>query len=554
MSKENKPFDFLPYCQKCPRSEIHCCTKKGNTVIVNKTEKDKIQQHFDRLINEKKISIPDNVTQYSLFKEIEGSTNISELELIRIKDENVEYNKCPFFDDRDNKSLCLIHYYGKPIDCQLWPIAKFENGDKGVIFFDSKCSAVNDKQKIPLSEIEKDLILLDSLNEDEKKAYYTKNNLHYELNGVSRELWDDYQELKGSFKSGVADLEIQFKVKLDAFEKKHIPLDFDIKKTTKITSGLIYAIFGFIIAVVLVSQILSYNIDPTLFNNKTFFEEINVFIGNNFNILILFVLVLMIITDVYRMVLPLPWIIKAWDEDTEFNSFTQKNKYTKKLPRGEIYKLLKIGAPTIILLIALSIGFITNPTVYLFIFSFVLLLDLFWYPDPNPGKKTERNAIEKEYEVISHEIESQFSHLNIKLEHRVNRLISKSADDWKPAFDSLNKQLKQDLEEIQKNKQARLNELKSSAERSNECKIEMDGVKERIIKSKGYKLLSQLGFLVCFFFPIIIGCVFKDDLEWKLIFTGIALCFHIFIIILDLVKSKFYFDYFDYFHLRLKDA
>lgn len=579
MSKETKTFDFLSFCQKCPRSTTHCCTKKGNTVIVNKSEKDNLQLLFDRLINEKKIVIPDNGKQYTLFKEIEGSNDIFELELIKDKDD--KHHKCPFFHDRDSKSLCLIHNDGKPLDCQLWPIAKFENGDNGVIYFDSNCSALNAKEVVPLEEVEKDLHLLSTMTDNERNFYYSKNNKHYQLKPVPKEYWNSFQEMKKKYVPERDSSENSIKLEFDKFRKKYVTLEYDSEQIL-LASKWVIGIFSALMITSLLNQV-TYNVSiPEFKENQNFIigiiDFLNKEISANFSLLILVsnlflltVLTMMFILDYFRMILPLPWIVKEWNKEREDSEIVREYKLEKNLPRGEVNKLVLIGGISLATFIILSIGFILDPLVYLFIFSFILLIDLIWYFFPrnnsslfsNREKKSNDEAeensnnrekkINDEAEIIRKRINDTFKELTRSVLISQNEILRSVLKEKPEIAYQMEDLFTKEIESIVNTKNLRLEEFRNLAELSFECEKKLKTLRDKKEAEGNFKNITGFDFLLCFFSPLAIWLL-VDSYLLRYVFTFSAIILHIYFIYKDMKTNNSYIDYIKYLYLRKPDA
>jgi len=379
----SEPIDFQPFCKNCPKGDTHCCTQKGNVVLVLKKEKEKLQELYDKL------AIIDTTKNpyFRLFNNDAEKGKFTPLNNIKtsIKDisgEDTEVDLCPFFGVKDDK--CLIHKE-KPFDCRVWPIVKFENPE---VHIDSNCSAINSKTTIPLDTVKNYIGIIDTeLDETDKLQYYDlTTKAVYDLEPIPIEHWDTFQEIKES--SNIEQNIQEVKTSLRRFRKRYSKHYYDPKTILRITKWVLAIFFGLIMSS-FINQI-TYNVSVLDFPEKQYF--INQLTNNKENIFLhiglLLLMSLIFIIDIYRIIIPLPWVLKRYSKEKDEGLI---EGLPSGVPRYQIIKLVSIGTISFILLEVMAIRFVIEPLHYFLMYGILLLLDSCWYIFNN-----------KRIELISH--------------------------------------------------------------------------------------------------------------------------------------------------------
>lgn len=382
-------YDFFPHCKSCP-SEIHCCTRPQNVVIVRDEEKPYLEDAYAALKRTEEDKL-----------EFE---NIGE-GLSRLKEKN---GHCPMFNE-DRK--CSVHAK-KPLDCLLWPTMFAVDKANGPIALDVKCPATR-SAKIPPRFYELADAVKELLSAKQKNIYAQENRDSYHNEGRivnvralgpvnAQEVLFKWDNIKKPIEDAIDRIWQTLEYKLN-------PLRYD--------SEDVLSVFKWILAIAIWLCIehsfkLSYQVflsDWTVLteieNNRLynfifgqFGKSPATFIGNHTGYLRGFAVVTLalFLFDAFRVLVPLPWIFKNFRR----RSIETGDPQFFRLPAFDVSKL----------------GFISVVTIYVFFFAaqtFVLLnvyfmclaiahfVNLFWYislsdlwPFDNPTKIIE-TALQK---------------------------------------------------------------------------------------------------------------------------------------------------------------
>lgn len=367
-------FDFISHCKNCPSSTTHCCTKKGNIILINDAEK----KHINSLFEELKPELNINVENYKLFNDAETQNGVTPLTLIveKDKDTNEEIDRCPFF----SKPKCLIHERGKPLDCKLWPVSKFENGNKSKVYVDINCSAINAQDKIPTTTVEESISLFNSLEDVQKEVYFKQSSEHYILNSIPIKIWDKFQDFKAVYKQKLDNTIEELNQDLDKLENKFVSIDFNSKDVLYITKWIVGIFFASIVGA-LINQSVG-NVENFKIENLDFIKHFQFgdFFNVGFRILTISFITVIFIGDTYRIIIPLPWIIKDYSEKPFKELSLLRDKFKNKdLPSYQVTKFVIIGVLSFLLLNIMAIKFVYEPLYYLLIYGLIMALDLSWY-------------------------------------------------------------------------------------------------------------------------------------------------------------------------------
>jgi hypothetical protein len=528
-------FDFLNHCKICPSSTTHCCTKKGNIVLINEDEKVQIQAHFDNLKNELQI---ENLDTYTLFNDAKTQNGVTPLNLISTKDPDSleDIDRCPFFV----KPFCKLHTLGKPLDCKLWPVSKFENGDKGLVYIDYNCSALKSKDKIPVSTVEESITLFSTLTDEKKSVYYNQSNSHYRLVPIPKNQWEAFQKFF-SYKEKITN---QCDTKLKQFVNNYIDIFYNTKATIKVSKWIIGIIFVMILGSMF--NLVTNNVSNYSHSDNTFLSHLNDF----WRIIAIIILPIIFILDVYRIIVPLPWITKYIDENSQKIPELEKEK--NNLPKFQLLKLLTIGSLSFVLLNLLSIRFIYHPVWYFTFFSAVLILDMFWY-------KYNRQVhssffiiknIEDEINEIKKHIEKKLKSIEKKLDKLMPRQIGNYNDI---SFTVLLEQVNE-LKTKNKNYTDKLNDQAITAKVKEEIiqKLEQD-----VKKEYGFSSLVSINILISLMYPILYFVQNYPTIDFRPfdyfsenLFILIIYFLHSGCIIYELKNYNFYLEELNYFYLK----
>lgn len=562
-SNVNKEFDFLKHCKNCPRSSVHCCTKPNNIVLARDNEKNHLQTQFDRLNREGLINLPD----YELFDNQNSKDGVTPINLLTIEStdnfgKKVELKQCPFFKD----PICLIHNEGKPTDCQLWPVSRFENSNKEKIFIDRQCSAVNAEEPIPLVEIEKDIDILKGCSDEEKAVLYDQNSNHYSIEAIPIKYWSDFQELKGKYKPLKDSIEKDIEKQFSIFRKSYVKLEFNTEQVLLISKWVI-GIFFILMLEALLNQV-TFNVSVQNFSDKPFLDFFSAYIQNGFlanvvRVSVITFLALMFVLDFYRLIVPLPWVVKEYNKleniPTRIGSFTRNN-----LPRLQVYKLLGIGVVSFILLNMIAIRFLFEPIYYLFIYGGVIFLDVLWYiiKSNDVTKKMEDS-----YRKLVNDTNKKFEGLIKQTETNQNDLLRNAMRDNQNAFNDLATYFENDIDDLKKLKDGKLYRLKELADLSKDCEMTISTIEKDIRNERKFVFLAYFDLIICLVLtPLLVFLHYKQVVytyqefllqekfiwyqSFELYLIGLILL-HVWAIWEDLFKvNKFYIDYLRYFYLR----
>lgn len=528
-------FDFLNHCKNCPSSTTHCCTKKGDIVLINDDEKEQIQTHFNSLKNELNI---DDVESYTLFNNAETQNGVTPLNLIPTKDPDnkEEIDRCPFFV----KPYCKLHTLGKPLDCQLWPVSKFENGDKSLVYIDYNCSALKSKDKIPVSTVDESINLFNTLSDEQKSVYYNQSNTHYQLAPIPKNQWDSYQKYFANKEKSTNKCEKKFK----QFKSNYIDIFYNTKSTIKVSKWIIGIFFVMILTSMfnlVANNVSNYTHSENLFLSQLYYWE---------RFIVLLFLPIIFILDAFRIVVPLPWITKYIDENSK--EIPELKNEKNNLPKFQLLKLLVIGILSFILLNILSIKFIYHPLWYFTIYSAVLLLDMFWYSynrrvhDSIFGiKKIENKIVE-----IKAYIDRQ---LNLTTKE-LNNLIPKEAAHLNN--DSI-QILKNQIDELKTRKENYANDLSNQALTAKQKEKTIQELEVKVEEEYNYSLIITLNLILCLIYPILY-IIHNESLfdfrPFEIISEKLTIyilyIIHAIFIYLELRKYNFYLDELNYFYLK----
>jgi len=385
-NKSDTTFEFLQHCERCPRDTTHCCTKKGNIILIQDEERKKLQELYHSFVESKDINSPvgkldEQQKEFSLsveydlfekkcdefykFKSIEES----------FTDENgniIEIERCPFFKD----PKCLLHdSNNKPIDCRLWPISKFQNGTEGNVYIDINCSAINSEKQIPKETVTESINLFNSFDDSKKSVYFNLSNQHYKLMPISFQLWDNFQSFIQEYHLVLNKTRKNINSVIERFSSNFITNDFNSSQVLKIAQWGI-GLFLVLLIGTLIAQISGNIAIPKYIPDEDVLEkivntkELSTGSGSGFLILIF---VVIFIVDLYRIIIPLPWIIK------DYNKKKRIDDPLNNLPRYQVEKLITIGILSFLALNIMAHKFPMTPLYYLFFYGLIMTLDLAWY-------------------------------------------------------------------------------------------------------------------------------------------------------------------------------
>ncbi len=532
-------FDFLNHCKNCPSSTTHCCTKKGNIVLINEDEKVQIQNHFDTLKNELKI---ENLDTYTLFNEAKTQNGVTPLNLISTKDPDSQedIDRCPFFV----KPFCKLHTLGKPLDCKLWPVSKFENGDKGLVYIDYNCSALISKDKIPVSTIDESIALFNTLTDEKKSVYYNQSSSHYQLAPIPKSQWNSFQKYF-AYKEEVTN---KCGKKFNQFKNTYIDIFSNTKLTIRVSKWIIGIFFVMILTSMfnlVANNVSNYNHSENSFLSQTGYIE---------RFVILIFLPIIFILDAFRIIVPLPWITKYIDEKS--NHIPELRNEKDNLPKFQLLKLLVIGILSFILLNTLAIKFIYFPLWYFTLYSAVLLLDMFWY---SYNRKIHDFLIRKkniDFEIneVKKFIENQIELVTREL----NSLIPKEAKHL--STDSI-KVLENQIKDLKNRKENYINNLSDQAISAKLKEKTIQELEEKVEEEYSYSLIIILNLILCLIYPTLYIIQNESLFEFKpfdiipeKLTIYLLYIIHTIFIYVELKKYNFYLDELNYFYLKEEKA